>query len=214
MLRLRPHRALLSSRTTDEVGAIDGEDEVAEVLVTFKEPVTGPGGEQFIARACGGLLDDGRWQGWIEFVSLDGSGVFRSPRETTQPNFTDVTYWATGLTPIYLEGALERTLRPDPIRTAPALPEVPAFDGPAPTPTYRPATADATEGVLDPFSIYRKGEILLRRELMALADWHLVNIIEAYELSERSLEDLAMAPSSELIEIIVNGVRETVATGR
>jgi hypothetical protein len=186
---------------------------VAEVLVTFKEPVTDRTNEQFIARACGGMLDDSRWQGWIEFVSLDGSGVFRSPRETTQPNFTDITYWATGLTPIYLEGALERTLRPGPIRTPPALSEVPTFDGPAPT--YRPAMADAApEALLNPFSVYRKGEMLLRSELMSLADWHLVNIIEAYELSERSPEDLAAAPSSELIEIIINGVRETVATGR
>jgi hypothetical protein len=185
---------------------------VAEVLVTFKEPVAGPGNEQFIARACGGVLDDGRWQGWIEFVSLDGSAILRSPRETTQPNFTDVTYWATGLTPIYLEGALERTLRPSPIRISPTLPEVPAFDGPAPA--DRAATAEATEAVLNPFSVYRKGETLLRRELMALADWHLVNIIEAYELSERSPEELALAPPSELIEIIINGVRETVDAGR
>ena len=29
-------------------------------------------------------------------------------RETTQPNRTDTEYWATGLSEVYLEGALQR----------------------------------------------------------------------------------------------------------
>ena len=44
---------------------------MAEVLVTFAEPVAGPDGETYVARACGSEMDDGRWQGWIEFVALD-----------------------------------------------------------------------------------------------------------------------------------------------
>ena len=39
------------------------------------------------------------------------------------------------------------------------------------------------KAVLDPFSVYQKGEALLRRQLSALAGWHLVNIIRKYELS-------------------------------
>ncbi|HET7219476.1 MAG TPA: hypothetical protein VFJ02_15575 [Vicinamibacterales bacterium] len=179
---------------------------MAEVLVTFAEPVIGSGGEQYVARACGSEMDDGRWQGWIEFVALDGSGTLRSRRETTQPNHTDVTYWATGLTPVYLEGALERTLRPAPVTIEPRPPATPTFDEPAPPDG---GDAPAGEAVLNPFSVYRKGEGLLRRQLSALAAWHLVNIITAYELSERSPEDLNLAPPSELIEIIVDGVRET-----
>jgi hypothetical protein len=31
-------------------------------------------------------------------------------RLATQPNLTDLEYWATGSTAVYLEGALERTL--------------------------------------------------------------------------------------------------------
>ena len=45
--------------------------------------------------SAGGEMDDGRWQGWIEFESLDGAEVYRSRRETTQPNRTDLAYWAT-----------------------------------------------------------------------------------------------------------------------
>ena len=184
---------------------------MAEVLVTFAEPVTGPDGETYVARACGSEMDDGRWQGWIEFVALDGSGTLRSRRETTQPNFTDVEYWATGLTPVYLEGALERTLRPGPVAIEPRSPLTPAFDEPAP---LQGDDAPAGEAVLNPFSVYRKGEALLRRQLNALAGWHLVNIITAYDLSERTPESLNLSPPSELIEIIVDGVRETVDSER
>ena len=42
---------------------------------------------------------------------MDGAAV-RSGRETTQPNRQDTAYWATGLTPVYLEGALGRALNP------------------------------------------------------------------------------------------------------
>ena len=35
-------------------------------------------------------------------------------RETTQPNLRALEYWATGLTPAYLEGALDRALEARP----------------------------------------------------------------------------------------------------
>jgi hypothetical protein len=57
-------------------------------------------------------MPDGLWEGWIEFIPTDGGAPLRSRRETTQPNRDDAVYWATGLTPVYLEGALERALRP------------------------------------------------------------------------------------------------------
>jgi hypothetical protein len=36
--------------------------------------------------------------------------VRRSPVETTQPNREALTYWASGIEPVYLEGALERAI--------------------------------------------------------------------------------------------------------
>ena len=81
------------------------------------------------ARSCGRERDDGTWEGWIEFVPEDGGPVLASARETTQPNLTDLQYWATGLTPVYLEGALERALTRTP-RPAPGPPDPPAYDGP------------------------------------------------------------------------------------
>jgi hypothetical protein len=36
--------------------------------------------------------------------------VRRSPVETTQPNREALAYWASGIEPVYLEGALERAI--------------------------------------------------------------------------------------------------------
>jgi hypothetical protein len=62
--------------------------------------------------------------------------------------------------------------------------------------------------VLNPFSVYRKGETLLRAQLSALSGWHLVNIITAYGLSQQREADLAVTPASVLVELIVAAVRE------
>ena len=84
---------------------------MAEVLLEFDASVNGRDGNNYGARACGRVMDDGhRWEGWIEFVPTHGGTVLRTPRETVQPNRQDTIYWATGLSEAYLEGALERAL--------------------------------------------------------------------------------------------------------
>ncbi len=176
---------------------------MAEVFVEFTEPVFAPDGSSYSARACGVEADDGLWQGWIEFIPEAGGPALRSSRETTQPNRQDLEYWATGLGTVYLEGALHRALTPL-TRPAPLPTPEPAFDGPAPN----VATEDPTPtSVLNPFSVYRKGESLLRRQLAAFAPRHLVNIIRAHGLSEQSDAELALLTESELIELIIAAVR-------
>ncbi|MEP6917093.1 MAG: hypothetical protein ABJC89_15685 [Acidobacteriota bacterium] len=108
-----------------------GEVDVAEVLVEFSEPVSAKDGRHYVARACGSETDTNLWQGWIEFLPGDGGEPVRSGRETTQPNRQDAEYWATGLTPVYLEGALDRALNPL-VRKSSSAPAAPSFDGPAP----------------------------------------------------------------------------------
>lgn len=83
---------------------------MAEVLVRFTTPVKSEDGELYSPQACGGVADDGLWNGWIVFTSESTGKVVRTGRETTQPNRTDLLYWAKGLTEVYLEGALERAL--------------------------------------------------------------------------------------------------------
>ena len=86
---------------------------MSEILVQFAELVTDENGRPYLARACGAPMpNDTLWQGWIEFIPVEGGPTIASGRETTQPNRTDTEYWATGLTPVYLEGALQRALHP------------------------------------------------------------------------------------------------------
>jgi hypothetical protein len=179
---------------------------VAEVLVQFAEPVVDDDGRAYTARACGAEMADGRWQGWVEFLPADGKEPVRSGRETTQPNRVDAEYWATGLTPVYLEGALRRALNPVRLPPAPVI-APPVFDRPAAPIATDEDLPVPSESILNPFSVYRKGETLLRSQLAALSKRHLVNITQAHDLSDLDPDALSQLPSSALIEIIVAGVR-------
>ncbi|PYO50731.1 MAG: hypothetical protein DMD72_01605 [Gemmatimonadetes bacterium] len=83
---------------------------MSEILVKFDEPIMNPRGDIYFAEAVGRQRqEDGLWEGWIEFEALDQSGgSISSMRETTQPNRTDLEYWAQGLSRVYLQGALAR----------------------------------------------------------------------------------------------------------
>ncbi len=177
---------------------------MAEVLLEYPDAVTSDSGKNYTARACGAEMPDGKWQGWIEFVPLGDGDPIRSARETTQPNRQDTLYWATGLTPIYLQGALHRAQRP-PVRPVAVPPEPPYFETPA-DPFV--VAGNGTEAVLDPFSVYQKGEALLRRQLSALAGWHLVNIIRKYELSSEDPALLGAREPAVLVEMIIGAVRQ------
>jgi hypothetical protein len=65
----------------------------------------------------------------IDLTDADGKRYDRvhvyAGLETTQSTIEGVAYWATGLEPIYFEGALERALR----RTRPATPAAAAVSG-------------------------------------------------------------------------------------
>jgi hypothetical protein len=175
---------------------------LAEVLVEFDEPIVAEDGTRYTARACGGEVRGGQWQGWVEFLPSAGEPVC-SARETTQPNRQDTIYWATGLTPVFLEGSLRRALN-RPVRPVARAVDPPYFAAPA-----EPfLTGGArTESILDPFSVYRKGEALLRRQLSALAGWHLVNIITHYGLSRDDSATLSAREPVQLVELIIDAVR-------
>ena len=181
---------------------------MAEVLMQFQEPLSEPTGTFYTARVCGRAAPDGAgWEGWIEFVPDDGSPVLRSQRETRQSDRDALLYWATGLTQVYLEGALGRTL--EPVRAPrPAVHVESAYDGPAEAPWTAPAPA--AQAVLDPFSVYAKGEELLRQELNALNEWHLRNILRAYALLDADAPEILRLNRTELAERIIVAVRTAV----
>jgi len=71
-------------------------------------PLADEGGRRFdLVRVHAEEMPGGTWQGWIEFRSAEGMSV-TTDRETTQSTREAVAYWATGLEPVFLEGALRR----------------------------------------------------------------------------------------------------------
>jgi hypothetical protein len=177
---------------------------MAEVLVQFTHSLQGRDGRLYAAHAAGRPREDGEWEVGIEFCPAPDGAPIRSPRETTQPNREDLLYWATGLTPTYLEGALERALDRGPTGE-PTVAQQPAFNAPAPA-RATPAPGELRpRPVLNPFEVYsRSGEDILRQELSALDATHLRNIIAAY----RMYTDVPVTSDrSALAELIVAAVR-------
>ncbi len=80
---------------------------MAELIQIYAEVLRGAGGEEYTAHAYGEARDDGTWEGWIEFHPTEGA-VRRTNRETTQPDRDALAYWASGIEPIYLDGAFAR----------------------------------------------------------------------------------------------------------
>jgi hypothetical protein len=61
-----------------------------------------------LGRECG----DGRWEAWLFFAPLgNGSAGYVTELETHQRDRATLQLWASGLTPIYIEGALARARR-------------------------------------------------------------------------------------------------------
>jgi hypothetical protein len=65
------------------------------------------GGREFEVVIEGEQRRDGTWGGRVVF--LDGQGLRRTAQETSQPNRKALEYWATGLEPVFLDGAFDRS---------------------------------------------------------------------------------------------------------
>jgi len=83
---------------------------MAELLQEYTTIVIGPDDTTYTVRSYGEERADGTWIGWLEFEPTDSTkATLVTDQETSQPNRVDVEYWATGLEPIYFEGAFERS---------------------------------------------------------------------------------------------------------
>jgi len=182
---------------------------MAEVLVSFDEPVRDHLGE-YQARAIGRLADDNMWEGWIEFIPIDGgSDDLDTGDETTQPEREQHVYWATGLTPVFLEGALHRARRPVTVRVRPV--ELPNTVAPKPRdPVVARVMPPGPEPVLDPFEIGGRNLDILRQELNALNRPRLINIIAAYDLNPGG-EEISWMSDRQLVQFIVTAVETQMA---
>ena len=179
---------------------------MAEVLLSFETPVSDESGT-YHPRVVGRLAEDGMWEGWLEFEPLDHAGdTLIGPVETRQPERGHLEYWATGLTPVYLEGALRRARNPIVVRTRVA--EEPASDEPAPRAVVIPPPPRVLhrEAVLDPFAVAsQSGLDVLEQELHALNRPRLLNIIAEYDLNPAG-EDIAWMTDAQLVRFIVVAV--------
>ncbi|MBI4447132.1 MAG: hypothetical protein HY645_14655 [Acidobacteria bacterium] len=81
-----------------------------ELIQTYTERFEHEG-ESYAIHAYGEQRVGGTWEGWIEFHPMKGSGqILSTLRETTQPDRAALVYWASGLEPLYFEGALQRAV--------------------------------------------------------------------------------------------------------
>ena len=174
------------------------EDDVPELLVQFDEPLIAADGQRYEGQVWGREDDIGRWIGWLEFVPRDGGTAICTDFETVQPNRRDLEYWATGLTLVYLEGAMARAQYAS---GEPATPHI------APAGASRAADAPPLpmRPALDPFNTYLQGEGILRAELGALSADRLRSIAVAYGIS--SPESSATSSADELQEQIIVAAR-------
>jgi hypothetical protein len=180
---------------------------MSEVLLQYDTVLTADDGSRWVGRACGRPGQGTMWEGWIEFVPLEsGLRPVRSRRESTQPSRESVVYWATGLTPVYLKGALDRALDVPLPRRVPRHVE-PLFDGPAPEPELVGSTPPAStpHAILDPFAVYVQGEELLTRQLDALDLPRLRDIALAYEIT--GAHDAQTMTRTDLTTAIVAAAR-------
>jgi hypothetical protein len=87
------------------------------------------GGRGYAARVRGDVDSSGMWHAWIEFLPQDGGPALQTGRETTQSNYEQLEYWASGLSSSYLEGALDRARRTESATPVPPPPlSDPLFD--------------------------------------------------------------------------------------
>jgi hypothetical protein len=82
---------------------------MAETIRQYTPQVQDEDGVTYVVMARGEPTAGGTWEGWLEFHPVDETkAVLRTGRETTQPDRDALEYWASGLEPLYFEGAFAR----------------------------------------------------------------------------------------------------------
>lgn len=183
---------------------------MSEILVKFDEPIYTPDGRKFFAQAAGKETDAKLWEGWLEFLPVDDSSAsVCSERETTQPNRKNLEYWAQGLTKVYLEGALNRALKPSGIarQSTEQTREPSRFSAPRQVSREPFGNATGRRPILNPYAVYAQGEQILRSELGALSRDQVETIATAYGFATPQ----GGVSGTDLVESVVEGVRSAEA---
>lgn len=82
---------------------------MAELIQQYEKRILTSEGGVYHAQSWARQRNDGFWEGWLEFHPLDDAArVRRTEIETRQLNKGDLSFWASGLESVYLEGAFAR----------------------------------------------------------------------------------------------------------
>jgi hypothetical protein len=178
---------------------------MSEVFVVFDAQLTSPDGRRWTAQVCGGIAEDRLWEGWVEFLPFEADDLpVRTPRETEQPNRDDLTYWAQGLTAVYLDGALKRALEVHGMTSRRTVVAHAAFERPARS-GHVSNERPMQHAVLNPFDVYQQGENVLIAQLGALDTPRLRDLAVAYGFAAPS--ESADAGRDALTALIVASAR-------
>ena len=180
---------------------------MAEILALFDHPIQDHFGT-YRSRVVGREAPDGMWEGWIEFVPMGHGDLLVSGVESRQPEREHLVYWATGLTPVYLEGALARARSPLAIHLREA--ERPASSTPSPRRVIVRSRPSRPRPILDPFEVGARSLDILRQELGALGRPRLLQIIDSYDLNPARV-DLTPMSDAQLAHYIVFAVDAQMA---
>ena len=99
-----------AERLSRRIADVKADSIAAERLYVSPHRIKGMDGTEYTIAVYGMPRFDGTWIGWLEFAAVDGTSVLRTERETTQSTREGLLYWASGLEPVYFQGAFERAL--------------------------------------------------------------------------------------------------------
>ena len=82
---------------------------MSELIHQYTTQIQDGSGATYSICAVGQARADGTWEAWLEFLPVSGGEPkLSTERETSQPDRSAVAYWASGLEPLYFEGAFNR----------------------------------------------------------------------------------------------------------
>jgi hypothetical protein len=92
---------------------LQGHDGMAELIHRHSTRFRGDDGTIYAVYVLAEERADGTWAGWLEFhPTIGGKPMLRTGQETSQPSRVTMAYWASGLEPVYLDGAFARAGTP------------------------------------------------------------------------------------------------------
>ena len=177
----------------------------------FERPIADNSGDTFLVFVQGRSRPHDTWEGWLVFERQRDARRFSTPVETTQPDANAILYWASGLTDVYLQGALERALS---VSIAPrSMAEAPPLIGYGVDAVEQSRRLTLIERhVLALFQNIRLTRLLTERVLDQLPYAH-ADVVRAIEdLQQRRLVNRKTENGNDWVFLSAEGVRVTGLT--